>query len=94
MTKLKAASSRVRALKAALLATSTHCYPYSDVDEMCVLRDAGLLDSGFRITLEGALVVLRAAANNQVDWVAVQETQRVLVEIKKLFSERVWPGGE
>lgn len=94
MNTFKLTKGRVRALKATLLATSTHRYPYTDTHEMYTLEDAGLLDNTGRITLEGALVVLRAAANNPVDWVAVQETQRVLVEIKKLFSDRIWPGGE
>jgi len=80
---------RVRALKATLLATSTHRYPYSDNDGLEALQRLGFLDSTGRITLEGAMVVLRSVANTQIAWVAVQETQRVLNVIKSMFPEEL-----
>jgi hypothetical protein len=81
--------NRIRALKATLLTTASYRYPYDDRSEANALREMGLLDGTYHITLPAALMVLSDVASTGIGWLAVEETQRVLNEIKLAFPHEV-----
>ena len=80
---------RVSALKMTLLSTTSHRWPYDDNDGRDALERLGFLDSTGRITLAGAMVVLRSVAAIQVPWLALDETRRVVNEMMQMFGEEL-----